>query len=111
MHIQDLVTYGMLSFLGLGAIGLCASLVQLLRASIRPRRTRSSLDRARFREMVASTRSSLMELQTLLSLEVAETGARHAATVTLSGTPQVELFQKIRKYQAGRQEAAWGGQH
>jgi hypothetical protein len=109
--MQDLVTYGMLLFLGLGAIGLCASLVQLLCASIRPRRPRASLDRAKFREMVASTRSSLMELETLLSSEVVETTARHAATVTLSGRPQVELFQKIRKYQAARSEAAWGGQH
>jgi hypothetical protein len=108
--MQNLVTYCMLAFLVLGVIGLCASLVQLLRASIRPRPARDSLDRAKFHEMVASTRSSLMELQTMLSSEVAETTARQIASVTQLGRPEVELFQKVRKYRS-RAEAAWGGQN
>ena len=109
--MQDLITYGMLAFLGLGVIGLCASLVQLLRASIRTRPARLNLDPVKFREMVTSTRSALVELQTMLSSEVAETTARQVACVTQMGKPEVELFQKIRKYQGARPEAAWGGQH
>ena len=109
--MQDLITYGVLAFLGLGAAGLCACLVQLLRASIRTRPARRSLDPVQFREMVTSTRSALIELQTMLSSEVSETNARHMACVTQLGRPEVELFHKIRKYQAVRPEAAWGGQH
>ena len=108
IRMQDLITYGMLAFLGLGVIGLCASLVQLLRASIR---TRPARDPVKFREMVTSTRSALMELQTMLSSELTETTARQIASVTQLGRPEVELFQKIRKYQSSRPEAAWGGQH
>ena len=109
--MQNLVTYCMLGFLGLGAVGLCVSLVQLHRTFFRSRPTRASLDRVKFQEMVSSTRSALVELHTMLSSEVAETEARHAASVTILGRPEVELFQKIRKYQAGRPEAVWEGQN
>jgi len=106
---QNVITYGMLAFLGLGALGLFASLVQVIRTGARP--ARRTVDPVKFGAMVESTRSALLELQTMLSAEVAESTARHVASVTQLGRPEVELFQKIRKYQGVRPEAAWGGQH
>jgi hypothetical protein len=105
MRIENLIPYCMLGFLALGAIGLCVSLVQLLKASMRSRKSRSGLDSIQFREAVASTRRALMELQNMLSSEVAGSDVRHAGSVALLGRPEVELFQKVRKYQVARPDS------
>jgi hypothetical protein len=102
MRIENLIPYCMLGFLALGAVGLCVSLVQLLRASMRTRTRRSGLDPIQFREAVAATRSALLELRSMLSSETAGSDVRHADSVALLGRPEVEFFQKVQKYQGTR---------
>jgi len=106
--VKNLIPYAMLGFLILGVVGLCVSLVQLLKASLRTGSRRSGPDPVQLRAAVASTRASLVELRTILSSEVAGSATRQAGCISLLGRPEVELFQKVRKYQMAPPEAALG---
>ena len=109
--MQNLMPNPLLGFLTLGAVLLCVCLVILLRGSVRTRSRVSGPDPVQLREVVESTRSTLMELRAMLSSEVVGNAARHATAVSLLGKPEVELFQKVRKYQMASPEAALGEQN
>jgi hypothetical protein len=98
--LQNIPLEGILVALGLGAIVLCLSLLHIFRKSVRhPKR-----EQDRIRELLIATRSSLLELQSILASEVApqvrgeEFGVSPTPAVARLGRGEVELLQKVSKY-------------
>ena len=110
--LQRMPMEGILAALGLGVLVLCLSLLQIFRKSIRAPKARSTREQDRIREVMIATRSSLLELQSILASEVAPQagvegfGASAAPAAALLGPGEVELLQKVSKYRM----AAAGGQ-
>ena len=101
--LQSLPPSAVLGALGFGVVILCFSLIQIFRRSVRNAKPRPS-DEDRIRELLISTRASLLELQCILASEaplasVAECLVPSAQPApALPGRGEVEFLQKVSKY-------------
>jgi len=102
--MQNLSPDNILAALALGVVVLCFSLLQIFRRSIRDPKRRVAGEQDRVREIMVATRSSLLELQSILASEVPAPGRgeefviSHAPALVRLGRGEVELLQKVSKY-------------
>ena len=94
--------------LGMVALGLWLALFQIVRGSVRAKKS-SPLKGEQIRDLLQATRCTLQELKTMLSAEAACPGMPESSPIpelrqrpVLVERVEIELFQKVRQYQLQR---------